>query len=142
MDPPVPFGTRKVNKPVSFKGYRLPTGINVAYNIILMSQSEEVYPMPESFEMQRFLPEGHPLIVDPEIKKAASKVDYNSMKASYPIFGGGTHACLGVHFAKLEMRVLVTRLLQSFAIEERNAKKVCFPVNGWTNEFRLTPLKT
>jgi sterol 14-demethylase len=32
-------------------------------------------------------------------------------------FGGGTHRCLGIHFAHLEMQVLITRLLRAFHLE-------------------------
>jgi cytochrome P450 len=32
-------------------------------------------------------------------------------------FGGGMHRCLGMHFAHLEMQILITRLLQAFDLE-------------------------
>jgi cytochrome P450 len=64
-------------------------------------------------------------------------VDYNIMQANYAVFGGGSHGCLGSHFAKLEMRVLITRLLQKYNLMVRNSEKVYFPVNGWKNEFAL-----
>jgi sterol 14alpha-demethylase len=32
-------------------------------------------------------------------------------------FGGGIHRCLGVHFAYLEMKVILTRLLQRYDLE-------------------------
>jgi cytochrome P450 len=32
-------------------------------------------------------------------------------------FGGGVHRCLGVHFAYLEMKVIITLLLQRYRLE-------------------------
>jgi len=138
MDPPAPLGVRKLTKMQVYNGYTFPKGISVGYNISLLNKNSDLYPDPEAFNIERFLPANHPLVKDPQIQKASKHVDFNSMKANYPVFGGGLHACIGSHFAKLEMRVLVTRLLQSYSIEEQNPEKLYFPINGWANEFRLT----
>jgi cytochrome P450 len=135
MDPPVPGAFRQLKENIDYKGYRLPKEMIVRYNIIAQSQNDDVYPTPSAFEIQRFLPKDHLLSQDPSLE--AKGVDYNNLKANYPIFGGGSHSCLGSHFAKLEMRVLLTRLLQSYDIQVRNSEKVYFPVNGWKNEFKL-----
>lgn len=141
LDPPAPGGQRKLTSTLEYDGFTFPKGVGVAYNAILQSQSSEIYPEPKKFDIQRFLPADHALVKDNNVQKAAEKVDFNSLKANYPVFGGGLHSCLGSHFAKLEMRVLVTRLLQSYKVEERNVQKLSFPINGWQNEFRLLPQK-
>lgn len=61
-------------------------------------------------------------------------------RASYPIFGGGTHVCLGKAFAQLELRVLAARMFRHYKVEVRNPQKI-FPVNGWNLEFKLTKRK-
>ena len=137
MDPPVAGAFRKLCQDTEYKGYKLPKDMVVRYNILAASQNNELYPTPNQFEIQRYLPKDHPLAVDKDLH--ADGVDYNNLKANYPIFGGGAHSCLGSHFAKLEMRVLLTRLLQSYDLEVRNSEKVHFPVNGWKNEFKLIP---
>ncbi len=136
MDPPVAGAFRKLKKDTEYKGYKLSKDMVIRYNILAASQNDDLYPSPLTFEIQRYLPKDHPLVVDSSLE--AQGVDYNNLKANYPIFGGGAHGCLGSHFAKLEMRVLLTRLLQNFKLEVRNSEKVHFPVNGWKNEFRLT----
>lgn len=142
MDPPVPGGFRTLTKTVDFNGHQVSAGSIVRYSTILGSQNEEVYPDPTEFRIARFLPEDHPFVSTDKENDAfrAVGVDYNNMKANYPIFGGGTHGCLGSHFAKLEMRVMLTRLLQAYELEVQNVEKVAFPFNGWKNEFRLTKL--
>jgi cytochrome P450 len=139
-DPPVTIGFRRTVNPQEYQGFKFPERQGFMYSILLASQNEKLYPQPLNFDIQRFLPQGHPLVTDTGLNMAAEKIDFNSMKANYPIFGGGMHACLGSHFAKLEMRIFLTRLLQSYDIEERNAEKVNFPINGFKTEFRVTPL--
>jgi cytochrome P450 len=136
MDPPVAGAFRRLKKDTEYKGYKLFKEMVIRYNILAASQNEALYPTPAQFEIQRYLPKDHPRLVDTNLE--AHGVDYNNLKANYPIFGGGAHGCLGSHFAKLEMRVLLTRLLQSYNLEVRNSEKVHFPVNGWKNEFKLT----
>jgi len=139
IDPPVMFGFRKVNRETSYKSYTIPKGMIVRYDILSTLRNESVYPSAEVFDVQRYLPEDHPLICN--IDMISKNVDYNSMKPNYPVFGGGSHSCLGSHFAKLEMRVFLTRMLRSYDVEVRNSKKVVVPVNGWKNEFKLEKTK-
>lgn len=136
MDPPVGGGFRQLRENVEYNGYRLPKEMVVRYNILAASRNDNLYPTPSEFEIQRFLPSDHALAVNSTLQ--AKGVDYNNLKANYPVFGGGAHGCLGSHFAKLEMRVLLTRLLQKYDLQVRNSEKVYFPVNGWKNEFKLT----
>lgn len=136
MDPPVAGAFRKLREDVNYNGYTLYKDMMVRYNILAASENEDLYPSSKTFEIQRFLPSEHPLSLDQN--KQAKGVDYNNLKANYPVFGGGAHGCLGSHFAKLEMRVLLARLLQSYDLQVRNSVKVYFPVNGWKNEFKLT----
>lgn len=136
MDPPVAGAFRKLRENTEYKGYKLPKDIVVRYNILAATRNDNVYPTPSQFEIQRYLPQDHPFLLDSSLE--AKGVDYNNLKANYPVFGGGSHSCLGSHFAKLEMRVLLTRLLQKYDLRVRNCDKVHFPVNGWKNEFKLT----
>jgi len=133
MTPPAPGGFRKVKKTISYNGFTLPKDLILGYNIIVATQNEETYQSPTQFDIQRFLPEDHPLVTNPGLK--ARDVDY--MKGNYPVFGGGMRACLGHNLAKLELRILLTRILQSYELDVQNSKKVTFPINGWQNEFKL-----
>lgn len=144
IDPPVNGAFRKLTKDTEYNGYIFQRDMVVRYDINASLQNEALYPNPSQFEIARFLPVDHPLLsLSPSSSSndrggwSAKGVDYNIMQANYAVFGGGSHGCLGSHFAKLEMRVLITRLLQKYNLTVRNSEKVYFPVNGWKNEFSL-----
>eukprot|EP00797_Seminavis_robusta_P008116 Sro156_g070620.1 Abscisic acid 8'-hydroxylase (493) ;mRNA; f:9022-10500 len=138
-DPPAMFIFRKLQGSWNHEGFQLPSGLRFNISVKLAAWNEELFPQPEKFEIQRFLPKDHPLVDNPELGEAAKSVEFNSdgMKANFPIFGGARHACLGSHFAKVEMRVFVTRLLQSYCVEELSAEKMHSPINGWKTRFQL-----
>jgi cytochrome P450 len=135
LDPPIVAGWRRATKLLEHKHYKVQKGQLFQYNIAVATMNEKVYPDPTKFAISRFLPKDHPLMEDSRLH--AEDVDPDGMNSNYPTFGGGTHACIGSHFAKLEMRVLLTRILQKYEVEIRNPKKVDFPIRGWTHEFKL-----
>jgi cytochrome P450 len=137
VDPPVPGSFRKAVKELHHKGYSFDAGTVFNYSILMAVTDENLYKRYEKFDMRRFLPEDHPLYC----QDIDSGIDPFQGRSSYPIFGGGTHVCLGKAFAQLELRVLAARLLREYKVEVRNPKKVAFPVNGWNIEFKLTRRK-
>jgi len=138
VDPPVPGSFRKAVKDLEWKGYSFKKDTVFNYSILMATQDEKLYAAPSKFHMERFLPTDHPLY-QPE---KASGIDPLQGRSSYPIFGGGTHVCLGKAFAQLELRVLAARMMQHYTVQVRNSKKVHFPVNGWSIEFKLTKRKS
>merc|ERR1712038_759452 len=137
INPPPVVIYRKVSKPVNYKGYGIEKDMVIGFNTVLATQNEEVYKDPSKFNIQRFLPSDHSLVNDPSY--IAKDVDY--MKGNYPVFGGGVHGCLGFHFAKLEMRIVITRLLQSYTLDVKNPVRFGMPLNGWKNDFKLTKVE-
>jgi retinoid hydroxylase len=134
VDPPVGFAFRKsVKGSLEYRNYKFPKGTTFTYNIGLAVQQENVYPSAQSFHMERFLPKDHPL----SNSSWESTVDPNQGRADYPIFGGGTHVCLGKHFAKLELRIIMARLYRNYHVTVKNNRKVYMPVNGWAVDFQL-----
>jgi len=139
MDPPVAGSFRKAVKNLpEYKGYSFQKDTVFNYSIAMVTQDENVYAEPSKFHFERFLPPDHPLH-KPDF---ASGIDPLQGRSSYPIFGGGTHVCLGKAFAQLELRVLATRMMQHYTVQVRNSQKVPFPVNGWSVEFKLTKKKS
>ena len=61
--------------------------------------------------------------------------------SNYPVFGGGTHMCLGKSFALLELRVLAVRMAKNYKVEVRNPKKTVLPITAWNIEFKMTKRK-
>ena len=99
------------------------------------------FPLPEKFDIGRYIPPGtgHPLH-NPTLYAAANE----GGSVRYRTFGVGPHSCLGLHFAKLESAIVLTRLIQGYDIDiqdeniqDERLKK--FPMRQFAIDFKLTP---
>lgn len=97
--PPVGGGFRRVVKPVEFNGFQVPVGWIASYSIITTHYLPTVYTNPEQFDPDRFSPQ-----------RQEHKVQPYSLIG----FGGGSRVCLGVAFAKLEMKIVMATLLRYY----------------------------
>lgn len=99
MFPPVGGGFREVIKPVEFNGYQVPAGWLALYRIEAAHLDERCYSQPQMFDPDRFSPE----------RAEQKRYDY-----SLVAFGGGPRICLGMAFAKLEMKIMMALLLRQY----------------------------
>lgn len=99
--PPVPSLPRRALRDFSFGGYHIPAGTGVGINIHWTHHSPEYWPEPERFDPLRFTREA---------EKARHKY-------AWVPFGGGAHMCLGLHFAYMQVKVLMAQLLGRYRIE-------------------------
>ncbi|MBD1919933.1 cytochrome P450 [Microcoleus sp. FACHB-831] len=99
---PVNGGFRGVVKPFEFNGFYVPAGWQLLYSILGTHQLEEIYPQPEQFDPDRFGPQ-----------RQEQKPKHFSLIA----FGGGPRICLGIAFAKLEMKIVAAHLLRDYQWE-------------------------
>jgi len=136
MEPPVPGRFRKAVKGIEHKGYSFPAG-TVFFYPMMMTTTDSIYINPDTFDMRRFLPKDHPLY----IASMDCGVDPFQGGANYPVFGGGTHMCLGKSYALLELRVFAVRMAKNYKIEVRNPKKTVLPITAWNIEFKMTSRK-
>ncbi len=125
--PPVPSTPRRALREFEFGGYRIPAGTPVGINAQYVHHMEEHWPEPDTFDPLRFTPD---------------KVKARHKYAWVP-FGGGAHMCLGLHFAYMQVKVLMVQLLTrySIAIEDGYAPEwqpwpIPRPKDGLTVEFR------
>ncbi|MGL6343427.1 MAG: cytochrome P450, partial [Waterburya sp.] len=100
--PPVGGGFREVIETFEFGGYQIPKGWVVQYQIAQTHKDEELYPESDRFNPERFAP-------NQAVDKQAS--------FGYIPFGGGLRECLGKEFARLEMRLFASKLLQNYQWE-------------------------
>ncbi len=100
--PPVGGGFREAVETFEFGGYRIPKGWNIQYQIAQTHKDEEIYPESDRFDPDRFAP-----------KQAADK----QASFGYIPFGGGLRECIGKEFARLEMRLFASKLLQNYQWE-------------------------
>ncbi len=99
--PPVPSLPRRALKDFSFGGYDIPAGSFVSVSPGYTHMMPEHWPDPHSFDPMRFTPE-------------ASRTRH---KYAWVPFGGGAHMCLGLHFATMQMRIIIAQLLMRYRIE-------------------------
>lgn len=99
LHPPVGGGFRGVVKPFEFNGFHVPAGWMVSYSIPGTHQLESIYPQPKRFNPDRFSP---------------GRQEHKQKPFSLIGFGGGPRICVGIAFAKLEMKIIIAKLLQSY----------------------------
>ena len=99
--PPVPSMPRRALRSFEFGGYRIPAGTHVGINIYHTHHDAEYWDDPSSFDPMRFTPD---------------KVKARHKYAWVP-FGGGAHMCLGLHFAYMQVKILLAHLLPRYRIE-------------------------
>jgi cytochrome P450 len=101
MVPPVPSMPRRALRSFEFGGYRIPAGAHVGINTYYVHHDPEIWDDPETFDPMRFTPD---------------KVKARHKYAWVP-FGGGAHMCLGLHFAYMQVKILMAQLLPRYSIE-------------------------
>lgn len=99
--PPVPSLPRRALKDFTFKGVRVPAGTPVGISPAAVHMEEEHWPEPAKFDPLRFTPE-----------QVAKRHKY-----AWVPFGGGAHMCLGLHFAYMQVKILLAHLLSRYQIE-------------------------
>jgi cytochrome P450 len=94
--PPIGNSFRVMTKEAELDGYRIPAGWRIAVGPRSVHFDARYYPEPQRFEPDRWLS------------------DEPRPPFSYIPFGGGPRACIGQHFALLEMHVMLALLLREF----------------------------
>src|SRR4028119_333861 len=102
LHPAVGGGFRGVIKPFEFNGFQVPAGWTVSYSIPGTHELPSIYPEPKRFDPDRFSPE---------------RQENKQKPFSLIGFGGGPRICLGIAFAKLEMKIVAAQLLRSYQWE-------------------------
>lgn len=101
MMPPVPSLPRRALKDFSFGGYDIPAGTHVGISPAWTHQMAEHWPEPKQFDPMRFEPE-----------RSRGRHKY-----AWVPFGGGAHMCLGLHFAYMQIKLLMFHMLTRYRIE-------------------------
>jgi cytochrome P450 family 135 len=96
--PPLPIGTRMVNRPYELGGYEIELGTVIAPCIYLTHHRPDIYPEPERFRPERFL-------------------NQKPGKYTWIPFGGGDRSCLGANFAMRELTEVLRVLVQRTRLE-------------------------
>eukprot|EP00731_Ephydatia_muelleri_P008075 Em0004g413a len=84
---------------VTLSGYHIPAGTHMATHPACVHRMPQYFEEPDSFNPSRF---------DPENKKPSPFI--------YFPFGVGHRMCIGMHFAMVEMKLMLCRLIQAYDI--------------------------
>lgn len=99
--PPAWIGPRRAVRNFEFGGHEVSTGAYVNYCSWASHRIPEVFPEPEAFVPERFLPE----------RKAALP------RGAYVPFGGGRRICIGKRFGQTEVKLVAAMLLQRLRLD-------------------------
>ncbi|XP_050426442.1 cytochrome P450 4g15-like [Adelges cooleyi] len=109
MYPPVPIISRQLNENVKLasKDIVLPAGASIIIATVKMHRNPEVYPNPDEFNPDNFLPE-----------KSASRHYY-----AYVPFSAGPRSCVGRKYAMLKLKIILSTILRNFKVHSTIPQK-------------------
>ncbi|XP_055926068.1 cytochrome P450 4V2-like isoform X2 [Argiope bruennichi] len=99
--PSVSLFARQVNKDTKISGYTIPKGANCVLFTYFLHRDPEIFPDPEKFDPDRFLPE--------------NKI--NIPEYGFIPFSVGPRSCIGFKFAEMEVKVIIIQILRNFTIK-------------------------
>jgi cytochrome P450 len=100
--PPVAFLGRRVTRDTHLGPLRLPRNTSVSPAALVAHFLPEYWSEPERFDPERF---------------SAERAEHRKHSHCYLPFGGGTHTCIGMGFARLQVRAIVYQLLRKFDLQ-------------------------
>lgn len=101
MYPPLLMLPRRALEPVTIAGYEIPAGALTFTSPYVVHNRPDVYPDPERFDPDRWLPER----------------EAERHKGSYLPFGLGPRFCIGMHFALMEGPIVLAQLLRRWRFD-------------------------
>ncbi|GFU06039.1 cytochrome P450 4V2 [Nephila pilipes] len=110
--PTVPMVARQVYEDTSICGHTIPKGATAVVFTYFLHRDEEIFPDPEKFDPNRFLPENYAKI--PEY--------------AYIPFSAGPRNCIGQKFAIMEIKVIIASILRKYAIESLDPRDKVLPL--------------
>lgn len=102
MYPPIGNGPRGVVEDFVFGGYHVPAGSHVFYSIAATHLIPSIFANPCNFDPDRFAP---------------PREEHRKTPYSLVGFGGGPRICIGINFAKVEIKVMISNILRRYHLE-------------------------
>lgn len=100
--PPVPFIARRSVRACKVGALHIPANTQVGVSSLVTHRLPELWPDADSFDPERF---------------SGARGEALAKSPAYYPFGGGAHTCIGLHFARIQVRLVVQALLRRYRIE-------------------------
>jgi cytochrome P450 len=113
INPPVPSIPRRLVRDVEFGGYTIPAGTTVNVSPGYTHKMPELWSNPHAFEPDRF---------------SDQRAEDRRHKFAWVPFGGGAHMCIGLHFAYMQTKVFMYRLLMNYRFHLDEGYKADFQI--------------
>jgi cytochrome P450 len=97
---PLPTIVRRALVDVEVHGIKIPAGAAVSVFPILVHRSAKWWSEPDRFDPERFSPE---------------RAEHRRHPFAWAPFGGGAHMCLGLHFAEMQVKAVLSILLRDLS---------------------------
>jgi cytochrome P450 len=97
LRPSVPLVVRRLRKPLTIAGHKLPAGTNLGPCALLVHRRADLYPQPLTFKPTRFL-------------------DRRPSSSEWFPFGGAVRRCIGASFARFEARIILEEITRTLRI--------------------------
>ncbi|KAJ3656976.1 hypothetical protein Zmor_016013 [Zophobas morio] len=99
--PTIPYILRYAEEDIKCDPYLFPAGSNLLVPLVLLHRDPDVWPEPEKFDPDRFLPD--------EVAKRH--------RCSYIPFSFGARNCIGLRFGMTVVKVMVATILRDFKVQ-------------------------
>ncbi|OWU84112.1 hypothetical protein ATO6_13665 [Oceanicola sp. 22II-s10i] len=99
--PPAPVISRRSLRAFEWAGIPIPAGTMINVQVGVIHTSERHYTDPDRFDPDRYAPD---------------RAEDRSHRFAWTPFGGGAHKCIGMHFATMQMKMLVRAILSRYRI--------------------------
>lgn len=102
MYPPVPIIAREIKQDITLpsNGKKVPAGTTVVVATIKLHRRPDVYPNPDKFDPDNFLPE-----------RSANRHYY-----AFVPFSAGPRSCVGRKYAMLKLKIILSTILRNFRV--------------------------
>ena len=100
--PPVANGPRGVVEDFEFHGYHVPAGTMAFYSIVASHMLPHIFAQPMVFEPDRFAP---------------PREEHKKNPYALVGFGGGPRICIGINFAQVEIKAMISHILRHYHLE-------------------------
>ncbi len=116
--PPVPNGPRGVVEDFEFYGYHVPAGTQAFYSILGSHMIPSIFANPKIFDPDRFAP---------------PREEHKKNPHALVGFGGGPRICIGISFAQIEIKTMVSHILRNYRLELVPDQEIYqfYRVTGW-----------